>query len=169
MSYRIRKANEQDSASIADVFDYFVENSYASYVTRKVGLDFYAKMRAGAQEYPFYVVEMSGRVVGFGFLRPYRNVEAFRRTAEITYFILPEHTRKGLGTKLLQVLEREAIELGIITLLANISSLNKQSLRFHRKNGFQKCGTFRKIGVKFGRDFDVVWIQKSLGNQSKLT
>jgi L-amino acid N-acyltransferase YncA len=52
--------------------------------------------------------------------------------------------------------------MNITTLLANICSLNKQSLKFHRKNGFKRCGTFRKIGTKFGKDFDVVWMQKPL-------
>jgi len=167
MSYKIRKAEEQDSGSVSDVFNYFVENSYASYETRKVGPDFYSKIRASSLRYPFYVIETSNLVIGFGFLRPYRNTETFRRTAEITYFILPEHTRKGLGKKLLRVLEREAREMGIATLLANISSRNDQSLEFHRKNGFRRCGTFRNIGTKFGNDFDVVWMEKSLkGNKS---
>jgi len=68
-----------------------------------------------------------------------------------------------LGKKLLRVLEREANEMGITTLLANIS-LSNQSLRFHRKNGVTKCGTFRKGGKRFGEDFEVVWMQKSLKN-----
>ena len=168
MSYKIRKADEQDSGSISNVFNYFVENSFASYETSKVGPDFYSKMKACSPQYPFYVIEASNLVIGFGFLRPYRSSETFRRTAEITYFILPEHTRKGLGKKLLQVLEKEANEMGITTLLANISSLNNQSLKFHGKNGFRRCGAFRKIGTKFGKDFDVVWMQKSLEG-SKLT
>jgi len=162
MSYRIRQADNRDSESISDVFNYFVENSYASYEISKIGPDFYFKIRAGSPQCPFYVIEASNKVIGFGFLRPYRNTEAFRQTAEITYFILPEHTRKGLGRKLLRVLEKEAEEMGITTLLANISSLNNQSLKFHVKNGFRRCGTFRKIGTKFGKDFDVVWMQKSL-------
>jgi len=169
MSYRIRKANERDSESISDVFNYFVKNSYASYETSKMGPEFYSTIKASSLQYPFYVIKASDKIIGFGFLRPYRNTETFRRTAEITYFILPEHTRKGLGTKLLQVLEKKAKEMGITTLLANISSLNNQSLKFHRKNGFTICGTFREIGTKFGQDFDVVWVQKSLrdGKPSK--
>jgi len=165
MSCSIRKAEEKDSGSISEVFNYFVENSDASYEVNKVGRDFYSKMRAGSPQYPFYVIEASNAVIGFGFLRPYRNTETFRRTAEATYFILPNHTRKGLGKKLLQVLEKEANKMGITTLLANISSLNEQSLNFHRKNGFRRCGTFKKIGTKFGKDFDVVWMQKFLKNR----
>jgi L-amino acid N-acyltransferase YncA len=166
MDYKIRKAEERDSGSISDVFNYFIENSYASYETSKTGPDFHSKIKASSPQYPFYVIETSNLVIGFGFLRPFRNSETFRRTAEITYFILPEHTRKGLGTKLLQVLERKANEMNITTLLANVSSLNNQSLEFHLKNGFRRCGTFRKIGRKFGKNFDVVWMQKSLKDGS---
>ena len=162
MLYEIRKAEVRDSRSISDVFNYFVENSHASYETNETGPDFYMTIKASSPHHPFYVIEAANKVIGFGFLRPYRNTEALRRTAEITYFILPKHTRKGLGKKLLRALEKEAYEMGITTLLANISSLNNPSLNFHVKNGFNRCGAFRKIGTKFGRDFDVVWMQKFL-------
>jgi phosphinothricin acetyltransferase len=52
--------------------------------------------------------------------------------------------------------------MGIDNLLASASSLNEQSLRFHAKVGFERCGTFRSVGRKAGRDFDVVWFQKRL-------
>lgn len=162
MSCRIRRAEEKDSGPISGIFNYFVENSYASYETSKTGPEFYSRIRAGSPEYPFYVIDASNVVIGFGFLKPYRNTTTFHRAAEITYFILPEYSRKGLGTKLLQVLEKEANKMGITTLLANVSSRNKQSLKFHRKNGFKKCGTFEKIGTKFGKNFDVVYMQKTL-------
>lgn len=45
-------------------------------------------------------------------------------------------------------------------LLASISSRNEQSLAFHRKRGFVECGRLRDVGVKFGKSFDVVWMQK---------
>jgi len=51
---------------------------------------------------------------------------------------------------------------GVDCLLANISSHNEQSLDFHRKMGFQQCGRFRRVGKKFGKDFDVIWMQKLL-------
>jgi phosphinothricin acetyltransferase len=50
----------------------------------------------------------------------------------------------------------------INSLLANISSRNRQSLEFHRKNGFRECARFPKVGRKFGEDFDAVWMQKQL-------
>ena len=39
---------------------------------------------------------------------------------------------------------------GIEILLANVSSLNERSLRFHRKHGFTECGRLRRITTKYG-------------------
>ena len=64
----------------------------------------------------------------------------------------------------LATLEQEAQKVEITTLLANISSLNKQSIAFHRKQGFKDCGRFERIGSKFGKDFDVVWMQKFISS-----
>jgi phosphinothricin acetyltransferase len=53
-------------------------------------------------------------------------------------------------------------EKGITSILAGISSLNSASIAFHKKQGFQECGRFLKIGRKWGQDFDVVWMQKMI-------
>ncbi|MFH1776033.1 MAG: GNAT family N-acetyltransferase, partial [Candidatus Omnitrophota bacterium] len=79
-----------------------------------------------------------------------------------TYFLLPEFTRKGIGKKILEFLIQEAQKKNIDTLLANISSFNEQSIKFHEKMGFSHCGSFKRVGRKFGKNFDVVWMQKLL-------
>jgi phosphinothricin acetyltransferase len=114
-----------------------------------------------SQGYPFLVAkDGEGKVLGFGLLRPHNPMPAFSRTAEITYFIAPDHTRKGIGGKMLDRLLAEAREMGITSILASISSLNPGSLAFHEKHGFRECGRFVGIGRKKGREFDVVWMQR---------
>lgn len=111
--------------------------------------------------YPFYVIEDEAQdVIGFGFLGTYHPSVVFRRTAEVTYFIMPSHIRQGLGTRLLNVLIAEARKMGISTLLANISSLNQPSIEFHLARGFKQCGRFERIGLKRGTAFDIVWMQR---------
>jgi phosphinothricin acetyltransferase len=113
--------------------------------------------------YPALVAKTNlGDVVGFAYLRPYSPHGTFKRTAQIAYFILPEHRRRGLGKAILEQLIRQAQELGVDNLLAHISSLNEGSLEFHLKNGFQECGRFIGIGKKFGKNFDVIWVQRRL-------
>ena len=78
-------------------------------------------MRGRSCGYPAVAAKTeAGEVVGFAFLRPFHHADTFKRTAEIAYFILPEHTGKGLGR-----------------------AIHEESLEFHRRHGFQEGGRFR--------------------------
>ena len=87
---------------------------------------------------------------------------AFSGAAEITYFIKPEYTGKGIGRDLLQHLIAEGKKSKVKNILANISSLNQGSINFHLQNGFEECGRLKKIGEKNGKTFDVVYCQKKI-------
>jgi len=163
VEYRFEPLSEANRNGVVDVFNYFIENSFAAYREIKVGYDMFDKFRAATFGNPAVAVKTEGgQVVGFAFMRPYHPAECFKRTAELTYFLLPEHTGKGLGSRILTDFEREAQKRGIDTLLASISSLNQQSIQFHLKHGFVECGRFREIGVKRGKTFDMVWMLKKL-------
>ncbi|MCP4583079.1 MAG: N-acetyltransferase [candidate division Zixibacteria bacterium] len=161
MKYNIRPLKATDGRKVLDVFNYFVTNSNAAYTEHIEGPDYFERLKRISKEYPFYVVETSSKeVVGYALLHPYYDISAFRKAARITYFILPEHTRQGLGARLLKLLIDDARRIGIESLLASISSLNKESIEFHRKNGFLKCGQFKAVGRKWDKDFDEIWMQK---------
>ncbi len=157
--------SECDQGPIIDIFNHYIENSFAAYSEEKMPYKFIDHFLQMAQGYPAITVRDRDKgelVVGFGFMRAHHPVKTFRRTAEITYFILPEYTRKGIGESIIEYFLGEAPKLGIDSVLANISSLNEQSLRFHKKMGFEECGRFRRIGKKLGKDFDVIWMQRLL-------
>ncbi len=161
--YLIRRARETDRSAVTDIFNYFVENSFAAYPDKKVGPEVFDLLRNMSRAGAFYVAETPDKeVIGFALLRHHQVAEAFNRAGEITYFILPEHERKGLGTLFMNTVIEDARDAGVETLLANISSLNDVSLNFHLKHGFKECGRFKRIGRKFDRDFDVIWMQKFL-------
>jgi L-amino acid N-acyltransferase YncA len=163
MAYTYEKLGDPHRTAVIDIFNYYIANSLAAYPEEPVGYEFFDRFLEMAQGYPAVAVkDDTGTIVGFAFLHAYRPGRTFRRVAEITYFIRPDHTGKGLGSAVLKQLGLAAKTQGIDTLLANISSRNEGSLRFHRKNGFEECGRFRRIGRKFGEDFDVVWMQLGL-------
>ena len=169
MEYQIRPVTVDDRAGIVDVFNYYVENTYAAYPEQKVPPVFFDMMMEMAKGYPFYVAEQradaeSGssalkKVIGYGLLRPHMRMDTFRRSAELTCFIAPEYTGKGIGRSILDRLVPDAGAMGIDTILASVSSQNEGSINFHKKYGFTECGTFRKVGKKFGNDLDEVWLQ----------
>ncbi len=139
MDYNFRKVNENDGQKVIDIFNYYIENSFAAFLDTKLSYEQFQPLVELFKGYPFYVIEDERYgVIGFGHLGKYHPSDAFNRVAELGYFILPAHTQKGLGTRLLNILSTEAKELGIETLLANINSLNQASINFHLAHGFNK-------------------------------
>lgn len=164
MNYQILPFKRAHGPGIVEVFNHFVEHSFAAYPHRAVGQEFVERFANLSADYPVLtVLDDTDRVLGFGLLHAYHPADSFRRTAEIGYFLSPEATGCGIGSALLERLVCGAREKGIRTLLASISSRNEQSLAFHRRRGFTEAGRFRAIGEKFGQDFDVVYMQRDIG------
>lgn len=163
MPYTFEEMADRHRNAVINIFNYFVVNSWAAYPEEPVGDYFFDYLQQVSRGYPSVVIKVNpGGVIGFALLRPHLSAKAFTRTAEITYFIMPEHTRQGLGRLILERFVPEARKMGVDNILANISSHNEPSLQFHRKMGFLECGRFRNVGRKFGEDFDVVWMQLPL-------
>jgi len=163
MNYSIRRVLDEDQNEVMNIFNYYIENSYATFFNKRIPVDFFDKLKDIAYGNSFYVIEHKEKgVIGFGLLKKYHNSDVFRGVAELGYFIKPEFTNKGLGTLILDALITDAREMHIKTLLASISSLNEESLNFHKKHGFFECGRFKRIGQKLGKTFDVIWMQKFL-------
>ena len=163
MDCKIDPVSEKDGREIIDLFNHYIESSFAAYPEKKVPYEFFQLFLNMTCGYPFLAAKSNaGEIIGFGLLHPHNPMPAFSQTAEITYFIAPEYTGKGIGKALLVRLLDAARLKGITSILASISSLNPGSLAFHKKNGFVECGRFIGIGKKGGKNFDVIWMQKMI-------
>lgn len=163
MDYRLESVSTEDREPIIDIFNYYVEHTFAAYPESKVPYGFFDVLLGMSAGYPTVVAkDKSGKVIGFGMLRKHSLMPAFLEVAEITYFIMPDCTGRGIGSAMLELLVREAKKKHITSILASISSLNQGSIAFHEKHGFKECGCFQKIGRKNGQVFDIVWMQMML-------
>lgn len=163
IEHAISPIADDDRESIMDIFNHYVENSFAAFPENKLPYEAFDRFMQMSNGLPTGTLrDRDGKVVGFGMLRAHNQIPVFARTAEVTYFIHPAHTGKGLGTRLLGYLEQGAVGQGITTILANISSRNPGSIAFHERNGFMPCGLFRNVAEKHGQVFDEVWMQKIL-------
>ena len=166
MPYTIRPAQDKDGSAIDSIFKHFVSTSMAAYPETMYEGGIYNALRRSGKSHPFLIAETeASEVIAFAQARPYHGADTIRRTAEITYFILPDHHGKGLGERLLNKLIELVRPLGVDNLLGSISSHNEQSLIFHKKHGFVEVGRFRDVGRKWGKDFDIVWVQRFIGCQ----
>lgn len=163
MEFRFENLSNDDGKQVIDIFNHYIENSFAAFLENKVSYEFFGVLMSTTQGYPRIAIKSgAGELVGFAFLKPYSPNPAFRRTAAISYFIGPAHTGSGIGRSVLEHLVEEAKKMGIDSILANISSLNEPSISFHLRNGFVQCGTLSKIGKKHGKDFDVILMQRKV-------
>jgi len=161
MNTAIEPLCETHRVPVIDIFNYYIENTFAAYLDRRVPYEFYDIFLSMMKGYPSAaLLADGGDVAGFCFLRAHNPLPAFARTADITYFVRHDLTGAGLGTLALAHLEAAARPMGIDTIMASVCSLNAPSIKFHEKNGFSECGRFAGVGKKFGRDFDVVWFRK---------
>lgn len=162
-SYTIAPLTPADREPAIDLLNHYIAGSFAAFPLRPMPYPFFDMLLKAAETHPALTArDPAGVFAGFGMLRPYHFAESFAATAEISYFLAPEHTRRGLGGLLLARLEAAARAMGVNQILAQISSLNQPSLDFHARHGFAQCGRLKGIGRKFGRDFDVIWMQKAV-------
>ena len=91
-----------------------------------------------------------------------RNGKLIAISAEITVYLKPGDTGKGIGTQAVRHIEAIAKTRAIHSLIAVICGENTQSIRLFEQNGYHQCARYREIGQKFGRMLDVCCYQKIL-------
>ena len=105
MDFSIEAVSTDDGMAIIDIFNHYVENSFAAYPESKVPYEFFGLFLNMAGGFPFLVAkDLDGNVLGFGLLHAHNPMQAFSHVAEITYFIAPDHRGKGIGKSMLDSL-----------------------------------------------------------------
>lgn len=119
--------------------------------------------------WPFLVASPAGdlsRVLGFAYAAQYRDRAAYARTFEVSVYCAPTSLRRGVGALMLSELLVALRDQGARQALAFIGdSANAPSIGLHGKLGFRHVGTLRNVGEKFGRQLDVVIMQRGLGHE----
>ncbi len=162
MKYALRPARESDSTSILSIYNYFITKTWNVYREKPVSINYVTHLFEKTKIHPFYVVETNGKVIGWGLTKPYSTIENEPETAECSYFILPDYTGEGIGSKLLHTLIDKSRTVGIRVLLASIMAKNTQSISFHKHMGFTECGRFHKVIRKWGELVDLLWMEKTI-------
>jgi len=157
---KIREMQESDRDAVMRIFNHYAATSFAAYPDGPLPLQFFVPLREGALS--AIVLEDDGGIAGFGLLKPFLPFPAFRTTGMLTYFLAPEGTGKGFGSRLLERLTEDAKKKGMTMLVANMSSKNEASIGFHKRYGFSEAGNLAGVGEKFGQTFGVLWMQRAV-------
>ena len=102
-------------------------------------------------------------VVGYarsGSFKPEKR--AYDTTCEVSVYVASEWRGRGIGDALYRELLSRLDRCGLRLAVAGITQPNEASNKLHRAHGFTEVGTFRDVGVKLGRAWDVTWYQRPL-------
>ena len=101
---------------------------------------------------------------------PFHSRPAYGWGAELSVYLRMDARRKGTGSALYRALEEVLRAQGVLNLNACIACpvredefLTFGSIRFHERQGYRMVGKFTRCGYKFGRWYDMVWMEKLIG------
>ena len=104
----------------------------------------------------------SQRILGYATSSPYRVKPAYSTSVEVTVYLAPDAGGRGIGTLLYKALFESLETEDVHRAYAGIAQPNEASTRLHERFGFRYVGTYREVGRKFGRYWDVAWYEKEL-------
>ncbi|MFD7137048.1 GNAT family N-acetyltransferase [Streptomyces sp. NPDC059894] len=104
----------------------------------------------------------SQRILGYATSSPHRPKAAYATSVEVTVYVAPDAGGRGVGTLLYEALFAALSRQDLHRAYAGIAQPNEASTRLHERFGFRHVGTYREVGRKFGRYWDVAWYEKEL-------
>ena len=159
----IRFAREADIPRILDIYGPYVLNTAVSFEYTVPTLEeFTLRFRDITRQFPWLVWEENGQILGYAYGSLPFGRAAYRWVSASSIYLTPAAQGKGIGTKLYAALEDLLKRQGYRKTYAIITSDNPGSLRFHERTGFRFVAEFTDCGIKFGRNYSVVWMEKEL-------
>jgi len=154
---------ETDAAAVADIYRPAVTSSLASFEERAPTTEEMAeRMRATLARTPWLVAEQDGTVVGYAYAGPHQQRPGYRWSVNISVYVAPRHSRRGIGRRLydelLSILRRQ----GFVNAYAGITLPNAASVGLHESMGFVTVAVYPRVGFKFGRWHDTTWLHLRL-------
>ena len=174
---RIRSATPEDAGRLLEIYAYYVVNTAITFEYDVPTLEeFRARIVQTLAKYPYLVLEEDGVIVGYAYAGVFKNRAAYLYSCETSIYIDRDKRRNGYGRILYEALEEALKAIGIKNLYACIGDpisedeyLTKDSESFHRRLGYTKVGSFHKCGYKFGRWYDMIWMEKFIGDHPEKT
>ncbi|HEV7148562.1 MAG TPA: GNAT family N-acetyltransferase, partial [Pedococcus sp.] len=97
-------------------------------------------------------------VVGYAFSGAFRPRPAYAGTKEVSVYVAPTMSRRGVGRSLYAELLGRLDGLSEVhTQVAVVALPNDASEGLHRTMGFHRVGVLREVGHKLGRYVDTAW------------
>ena len=171
MYITIRAARPEDAEALLAIYTPYVRDTAISFEYEVPSFqEFQARIRRTLEKYPYLVAEAAGVILGYAYAGVFKPRAAYDWAVETSIYVDRSRRQSGIGRMLYNNLEKALAAQGILNANACITwaeqedqYLTQDSARFHERMGYRLVGTFHQCGYKFGRWYDMIWMEKHLG------
>jgi len=164
---QVRPGVESDLDALTDIYNHYVRETPITFdtatftpVERRPWL--LSHPEDGPHRLMVATAGDSQQILGYATSSAFRPKPAYETSVEVTIYLAPDAGGRGVGTLLYKALFAALADEDLHRAYAGIAQPNEASARLHERFGFRYVGTYREVGRKFGRYWDVAWYEKEL-------
>lgn len=166
----IRAATVADAAALLEIYGHYVLNTAITYEYEVPTLEaFQQRIQKTLTQYPYLVWEENGRILGYAYAGRFHPRKSFDWAVEASVYVHKDARGQGIGPQLYARLEHCLRAQNYVNLNVSIAYpeaedeyLTRNSVQFHAHMGYTLCAHFHNCAYKFGRWYDLVWMEKYL-------
>ncbi|MEU1554033.1 N-acetyltransferase family protein [Streptomyces scabiei] len=164
---QVRPGVATDLAALTDIYNHYVRETPITFDTAVLTPEerrpwLLSHPEDGPHRLMVATAKDSQRILGYATSSMFRPKAAYGTSVEVSVYLAPDAGGRGVGTLLYRALFAALATEDIHRAYAGIAQPNEASTRLHERFGFRYVGTYREVGRKFGRYWDVAWYEKEL-------
>jgi phosphinothricin acetyltransferase len=161
----IRHVQESDLPALLAIYNHYVINTHITFDLEPRTLQQRREwMRAYAEtgRHQCFVAVANGTAIGWAASGRFKDRAAYDTSVETSVYLAPDAHGRGLGRRLYSALFDALAREDVHRAFGGVALPNDASIGLHLAMGFEPCGTYREVGRKFGRYWDVAWYERSM-------
>lgn len=175
-SPEIRVAVPEDAEALLSIYQPYILHTAVTYEKEVPSVkEFRRRMDEVLAKYPYLVALWEGEIVGYSYAHRFRERAAFDWAVEVSLYVKDDCRGRGIGSLLYRRLEEALAAQGITNCYAFVAApigedpyLTMDSPLFHQHMGYRKVGILHKSGYKFGRWYDMLIMEKFVGDHREV-
>lgn len=172
----IRLVTENDARRLLEIYAHYVEKTAITFeYDVPTEEEFRGRIRTTLEDYPYFAAIRGCEIVGYAYAGRFHQRRAYDHAAEVSVYVAENSRGQGIGRELYTALELALKMQNVVNLYACIACIDKadeylsnNSIGFHKHMGYRLAGEFHGCGYKFGRWYDMAYMEKFLSAHSDM-
>jgi phosphinothricin acetyltransferase len=161
----IRRAERSDVPALLAIYNHFVLHTPVTFDVEPRTLEqrlAWFDTFAPSGRHQCFVADRGGEAIGWACSGRFKDKAAYDTSVETSIYLKPGEEGRGLGRRLYRTLFDALAHQDVHRAFGGVAVPNQASVGLHQAMGFELVGTYREVGRKFGKFWDVAWFGLAL-------